>query len=362
MPAATSPPPGDVPTAFEPRFLATAIGSVPHHDVGEAVALVFSLLPEAPFWPQLPAADWREGMMAQYVEGLPGARLDHARRRVTLDIEDAVIGLEDVERAYESGSTVDAGISSDHAHGLHHFLHRLESTPAPRLVKGHVTGPVTLAIGLETSYEERAAIYEPDLARMIARWVGLKARHQEEAFARVAPSSGTLVFFDEPSMGSIGSAVLNLDADLAVELLATAVRACRGLTGIHCCGETDLGLVAAAGFDVLNFDAYDYLDSVVAAGPGVRSFVENGGMLAIGLVPSSLPHPAAVADETVDSLWARLLEVVQTLTRTGLDRDLLVRRSMITPSCGTGGMTVELARRSFELTARLSERARDVWF
>jgi hypothetical protein len=85
-------------------------------------------------------------------------------------------------------------------------------------------------------------------------------------------------------------------------------------------------------------------------------------MLAIGLVPSSLPHPEAVADETVDSLWTRLLEVVDTLASTGLDRELLARRAFLTPSCGTGGMRPELARRSLELTSELAARARAHFF
>lgn len=344
---------------FEPRFSATAIGSFPHREPKEAVELVFELLDEAPLWPQLPRVDWLEGMSAQYIEGLPGARLDAEKQRVTLDIEEATFALEQLEQDFDAGDTSNYSISKEYSRGLHLFCDTLRSRPAPPLVKGHVTGPVTLALSLETNFEDRPAIYEPELARMIARLLGLKARYQEELFAQVVPEAETLIFLDEPSMGSIGSAVLNLDADLAVELLRISASACRGLPGVHCCGETDLGLIAEAGIRVLNFDAYEYLDSVAAAGPRVRSFVEEGGMLAIGVVPSSLPYPEAIEKEDLESLWARLLTVVETLTRTGLDRELLARRSFITPSCGTGGMTPENARRSLTLTRQLSDRARE---
>jgi methionine synthase II (cobalamin-independent) len=344
---------------FEPRLLATAIGSVPHHDADDAVSVIFETLPDAPFWPQLPRADWREGMMAQFVEGLPGAVLDPARRRVGLDIEAATFGIDGVERAAAAGDLGAFGISADFARGYHAFCRRLATAPPPQVVKGHVTGPVTLALALETNFEDRPAIYEPDLARLVARVVGLKARVQEEAFATLAPGAQRLIFFDEPSLGSIGSAVLNLDADLAVELLSIAAASCRGLAGIHCCGETDLGLVVEAGVKVLNFDAFDYLDSVAAAGKRLRTFLEDeGGMLAIGLVPSSLPHPEAIAGETFESLWARLLGVLETLEAAGMDRELVARRSFLTPSCGTGGMSPQNARRSLELTARLAAAAR----
>ena len=40
----------------KPRFLATAIGSLPLNDPVRAVDLVLASIPEAPIWPQLPAA------------------------------------------------------------------------------------------------------------------------------------------------------------------------------------------------------------------------------------------------------------------------------------------------------------------
>jgi hypothetical protein len=299
-------------------------------------------------------------MMAQCVEGLPGARLDEQRQRVSLDIEEALCGMDEIENAYETKNTEGLAISETMARSFEPFCRGIAALErSPRLLKGHATGPVTLALGLPTNYEERAAIYEPDLAHMVARVAGLKARWQEDRFKTVAPQSETLILFDEPTLGSLGSAVLNLDADLAVEMLDTAARACSGLPGVHLCGETDLGIIAATSIKVLNFDAYTYLDSLVASGPQVRTFVEGGGLLAIGLVPSSLPHPEAVAKESLESLLARLDQVMDILTRTGLDRELIVRRSFLTPSCGTGGMTPELAQRTLTLTNEIADQARE---
>lgn len=51
--------------------LATGIGSLPHTDAEEAVDLVLKYCPQVPFWPQLPRRDAREGMIAQFSEGLP---------------------------------------------------------------------------------------------------------------------------------------------------------------------------------------------------------------------------------------------------------------------------------------------------
>ena len=54
------------------NFMATGIGSLPFTDPGEACKLIFQHVPEAPHWPQLPRASSSEGMIDQFLEGMPG--------------------------------------------------------------------------------------------------------------------------------------------------------------------------------------------------------------------------------------------------------------------------------------------------
>ncbi len=64
--------------SFEPRCLATAIGSLPHADAQRAVEVVLSSIPDAPIWPQLPANGLNEQMEVQYSEGIPRVERYHA--------------------------------------------------------------------------------------------------------------------------------------------------------------------------------------------------------------------------------------------------------------------------------------------
>ena len=41
--------------SFEPKCMATAIGSLPHADARKAVQVILEAIPDAPIWPQLPA-------------------------------------------------------------------------------------------------------------------------------------------------------------------------------------------------------------------------------------------------------------------------------------------------------------------
>ena len=57
--------------SFEPRCLATTIGSLPHSDALEAARLMLRFTPRIPAWVQLSKRP-QEGMLVQFTEGLPG--------------------------------------------------------------------------------------------------------------------------------------------------------------------------------------------------------------------------------------------------------------------------------------------------
>jgi hypothetical protein len=89
----------------------------------------------------------------------------------------------------------------------------------------------------------------------------------------------------------------------------------------------------------------------------VHAFLERGGSLGWGIVPT-LDRDAAAA-ETLPSLLARFDEGVERLTRKGFERELLLRRALITPSCGAGGVLTEpLAERVLGLLRQLSAALR----
>ena len=74
---------------FQPNCLATGIGSLPHPKAEDAVRLILSHVPDAPFWPQLPARGLNEQMEVQYNEGLPRVVIDRAKERISLGLKQA---------------------------------------------------------------------------------------------------------------------------------------------------------------------------------------------------------------------------------------------------------------------------------
>ena len=69
-----------------------------------------------------------------------------------------------------------------------------------------------------------------------------------------------------------------------------------------------------------------------------------------------MPTTTALAKETLDSLTQRLEGCLEALVKKGFSRDLLLERTILTPSCGAGSLSPEEATRVFTLLRQLRDR------
>jgi methionine synthase II (cobalamin-independent) len=176
----------------------------------------------------------------------------------------------------------------------------------------------------------------------------------EKKFNDLFPGIPTILFFDEPALSSLGSAFSGLNREDVILALNQCFEAVKGLKGIHCCGNTDWTVLLSTELDILSFDACGYLENLSLYPKELRTFLERGGILAWGIVPTN----EDALKEDVRSLVKRFKEGLKTLSKEGIDRTLL-KRAIITPSCGTASLPIPLAERVCELTAELSKRLRE---
>lgn len=340
---------------WEPHMMATAIGSLPHTDPYEACAMTLEYLCEAPAWPQLPRRDFRENMYAQYSEGLPGVVVDAERRKVYCDTsEDLLPQIERVYEAYVEGDYASAAIGADYAAGLHAFAARIreEGVRYP-LLKGQVTGPISFGLTV-LDQDNRPILYNDELAAAMVKLLNLKARWMEVFLRDTGASEEVLIFFDEPYLVSVGSALVSVGEETVVDSLRQCGEGLTCLTGAHCCGNMDWPLLFRAGLQVVNFDAYGYMDSMALYPDEIAAFLQGGGVLAWGLAVNK----PDIDGESVDSLARRFEEGVELLASRGVPRELLMERAMFTPACGLEGVSAAQAERAYMLTAQLSQRLR----
>jgi hypothetical protein len=347
---------------FKPDWLPMAIGSVPVSDVGQAWELILKYMPQIPVWPQLPRRSFLENMYAQFSENFPGIVIDLEGERTYVDrAQNLDRDLERLYVAYLQNDTGYGALSPQYAAGLHHLLDSEGLLPTPLVaIKGQVTGPISWGLTV-VDQNRRPLLYDEIMADAVAKHLRLKGAWQEQQLRNLPRRGGTeylaphtVMFVDEPYLSSFGSAFVSLSRDQVVTLLEEVFAGMQGLKGVHCCGNTDWSVLLETSTDILNLDAYDYAESLSLYPDAVAAFLERGGIIAWGIVPSG----PAVEGETADTLFDRLHRAMDLLVRKGVALDKLLAAGLVTPSCGTGSLDPQMAERVLELTAAVSARMR----
>ena len=340
------------------NFSATAIGSYPHNNVDDACNLILKTLPEIPCWPQLPERDMNEEMLVQYTEGLPFLKIDPVKKSVYVDMpEDNTDKLEEFYNNYMSEDPALFALSDSHALGFSNMIRLLkEKKPEGlRAIKGQIVGPITLAGSLKDP-EQIAMLHNPVLFDVIVKLLAMKACWQLDQYA--AFGLPRIIFLDEPYLSSYGSAFASLKKEQIVESLNEiflAIHNRESLSGIHCCGNTDWTMLMETQVDIINFDAFGYMDTMLIYKKEVRTFLERGGIMAWGIVPTT----DSIKDVTIDDLMDKMISAVDHLVESGIDQNLINENSLITPSCGTGTMPIDEAKKAMTLTHELTIKLKD---
>lgn len=339
--------------SFQPWCLPTAVGSLPHTDPREACDLILSILPEIPFWPQLPNRSPLENMYVQYFERFPGAVVDNGR--IIVDKDNGFDnGLERLYSDYLEGKTADYAVNPLTAAGFSEMRRRWGGQQnRPVAIKGHITGPISGGLQL-TDRNKRPVLYDEVLADALAKYLRLVVGEQERILREACAQ--TIMFVDEPYLSAVGSAFIQIRPAMVTDLLNEVIAGIVGLSGVHCCGNTDWSILLSTQFDVLSFDAYNFAETLALYATDVKSFLRRGGILAWGIVPTD---ERALAAESADRLAARLIAAVSLLEEKGIDRDEVLSASLVTPSCGLGPMSKQGATRALILTAAVSAKMRE---
>ncbi|MBN2333251.1 MAG: methionine synthase [Deltaproteobacteria bacterium] len=338
--------------------MATGIGSLPHQQVSAASDLIVATLPEAPFWPQLPNLNYRENMYAQYAEQFPGMVVDAQGKRIFVDAgrDDFSSQLEVFYDLILHDRVSSFAISKEYAAGLWEVPFRLQAeqeTLQLAMIKGQVTGPISFGLTVATT-DKKPIIYDDTLADVLVKHLVMKTRWQEQFLQQLFPGLPVMMFFDEPYMVSFGTAFCSLGRETVVEMLETVFAAVDGLSGVHCCGNTDWSLLLQTSVDVLNFDAYEFADHLFLYREDLHRFLDRGGCLAWGIVPTS----EAILKESAASLLQRFATQLEELEKAGFSRRKILEQSFITPSCGCGSLPLPWAETIFRMTGELSRHVR----
>jgi hypothetical protein len=223
--------------------------------------------------------------------------------------------------------------------------------------KGQVTGPISFGLTVTDQYL-RSSLYIEMLDDVIVKNMAFNARWQIRQLKAARPN--VIIFLDEPYMAAFGSAFISLSREQVTAYLDEvfdAIHAEGGVAGIHCCANTDWSVLLGTKVDILNLDAYGFMENLALYPVELREFLDRGGSLCWGIIPNS----EQIVDETPQGLAQRLRNGIGMICEKAARRGITIRaeefagRSLIAPSCGLGSTTVEVADRVLETLAETGD-------
>jgi methionine synthase II (cobalamin-independent) len=345
--------------------LATGIGSLPYLEPAPALDLIKHNLAALPHWPQLPRRAEAEGFVRQFLGALEAQGIVAAgeKPRFLNESEDWPERLTAFYTLYFSAcegddAAIEAfGSEREYASGFYDFFETAKAGgfPGAAGLKGQVVGPLTVGFQL-TDAGGRPAYYDPGLRELIVKNLTMTARWQVGRLQ--ALRSPVLIFIDEPAVSVYGQStyitVTREQVAADMEAVVAGVKAVGAAVGVHSCAAVDWSILLTLDIDVLSFDAYGYFNSLLPYRRELTAFLEKGGVLAWGIVPTS----EAAHEEDAGSLIERLRSYWKELAARGVPEELLRRQWLITPSCGAGTLSEPLAERIYGLTKAAAAKLR----
>ena len=307
--------------AFEARCSTTAMGIMPHGDVERALELALSL--DIPFWPQLPHVSLYQDMYVQASQNFPGIAIDFDKGRLSFNTArfeqelDGYFATMDVPAAF--------ALTTEYSAVFHKFLS--QELQGYKAIRGQVTGPVSF--GLKILDEDlKPMIYNEEARTVLFDFVQRKVNIQYQELRK--RNANAFVWVDEPGLGYVFSAFSGYNEQHAREDYHRFVEGLEGPKGMHLCAEVNLPYLLELGVEILSFDAYqigfmprEYADSVA-------EFINAGGVISWGIVPT---ESAALARQTPETLAALLSDYWEVISdNTGLSLNQIAAQALVAPA------------------------------
>ena len=342
-----------------------AIGSLPYDNPQKALTIVQNYFDKIPFWPQLTKVSKNEDMSFQFLEGMPSFfmpddgnfRFDTENTQFFDDLEQFLEDYETIIKNKDYNLLQKYSISENFSSAFRPFLELIKKNNC-KFAKGQITGPFTLAAML-TDTKGRAAVYDETLRELIVKILSLKALWQVTEIKK--SGAKPINFMDEPTLTQLGaSTYLTISRKEVTNMLkeiSDTIKNNGGLSGLHCCGKCDWTVPIDAEIDILSLDAYSYAENLSIFHKSIQKFLEKGGKIAWGIIPTKDKKALEKADLNI--LDEKFKKAVNYLTKKGINEKLIMDNSFIAPTCGAGSLSEELAEKAMRLTFELKERYND---
>jgi len=331
------------------NLLTTAMAVMPHTDAQQAQNTALTL--DIPFWPQLPNLDYHEDMYVQASEHFPGIVLDLEARTLAFSMDKFMNELEETLAHFEEPEYFD--ISPAYSVVYHAFL---DMDLASRLaIRGQLEGPISFGLNVKDE-NDRPILFDDTVRPFMLDFMAQRVNVQLTRLKAI--NENAFMFVDEPGLQFIFSAMSGFSDAAAGRDLTYFFEQIDRPRGIHLCGNPDWDFLLNLDLDILSLDVFSNGEVFSRYGRSVKRFLERGSILSWGIVPTT---QSVFEEQCLEGLEERLLGIWETLYEKGVDRDMLLAQSLISPAtcCLINPDREKTVEKAFEMTRALSARLRD---
>jgi hypothetical protein len=324
--------------------LTTAMAVMPHRDAEQALEAALSL--DIPFWPQLPHLSYYEDMYVQASEHFPGVLLDLEKRTLRFSHEKFALELEEVLSHFEEPEYFD--ISPAYSAVYHRFLEfDLSDRPA---IRGQLEGPISFGFNVQDE-EGRPILFDDTVRPFMLEFMARRVNTQLNRLKAKNPNA--FMFIDEPGLQFLFSAMSGYGDQAARKDMEYFFSLIDRPRGVHLCGNPDWDFLLKQDLDILSLDAYTNGEVFSSYHASIRKFLEQGGILVWGLVPTNFEP---FEKEDLASLKERITGLWDLLDKKGIDRQFLLSRSLLSPAtcCLVNPDLEKTVEKAFEMIKNLS--------
>jgi hypothetical protein len=334
-----------------PESRATGVGALPHTDPRQACNEILSLFPEIPYVPTFPNRGLLETIVLNDSPRLPGGVVQEGKLRIDPS-RNLATEMEQIYLDFMDQNTAPYALTPEYYSGFPEMSGR--DLSGSLFLKAQVTGPVTF--GMQVVDQDRRPIYYDDqFADVLAKMIALRAGSCEQAMLRIPGVTATLVVLNEPYFASLGSSVVPVDRDAVAAGWQDIAGMVRGGLGIHCCSNTDWEFVIDLAPSLISFDAYTVGREFLLYPDALAGYLEGGGIVAWGIVPSQPDLFRECSDEQLYRIFAGIRDQVAGFC----SPETFFRQSVITPTCGIQSGDPVTAFRIMQAARTLSLRVRE---
>jgi len=336
------------PLGFLPNCQTTAMGIMPHTDIERALEVVLSL--DIPFWPQLPKISYFEDMYVQALENFPGAKIDLVNQKIRFNLS---LFYEELPSYFEKVNDPQTfRLTKEFSLVYHQFLEKDLSHYSA--IRGQMISPISLGLKV-IDQDQKLIIYHEEVREILFDFIQKKVNQQYQELK--AKNSNAFVWMGDPGLELIFTAFSGYNEVQAKDDLDRFLEGVEGPRGIHLCAKPDWDFLLKSKLDILSFDSFN-CGAVIIHYPSLKEFLDRGGIIAWGIVPT---YTELLEQETIDSLIERLESFWEGLSQKGVDRERLLRQSLLAPAtCNLINPDKEkTVEKAFDMLKNLSKKIRE---